>query len=331
MVCAFIGDKGMKPRPHKTLWGASIAWLPSAPVPEFQSFHSIHVDYRERLFGNSGKTLHEEGYSPTDIWHKTNIPRTTVSSFIKRQTACPNPAFENKPKSSRPRKITPRGERALLYTKTVAKVLKLHGRAKRRTRKKPFLSPLHKEKRRIHCKAEEAMKRDNRNVCWSDEVTFELGEDLQTFWVTRGPGREEEYADKNLRPTFKSGRTTPLAEEVLTAYSCCLELGQWLPHPDEIVFIYENTREESPLREMVTEVVANSFLVTSWDRFSNKKEDWSKVSSAHPLFLVDVMESIKKHTKLSICELRECTMHLLRNQKEERFIKSNRSGVPRRY
>ncbi|PVH70879.1 hypothetical protein DL98DRAFT_436195, partial [Cadophora sp. DSE1049] len=26
--------------------------------------------------------------------------------------------------------------------------------------------------------------------------------------VTRGPGREEEYTEKNLRPTFKSGRTT---------------------------------------------------------------------------------------------------------------------------
>ena len=35
-----------------------------------------------------------------------------------------------------------------------------------------------------------------------------MGEDLQTFWVTRAPGREEEYIDKNLRPTFKSRRTT---------------------------------------------------------------------------------------------------------------------------
>jgi transposase len=39
-------------------------------------------------------------------------------------------------------------------------------------------------------------------------VTFEVGEDLETFWVTRGPGREEEYAAQNLRPTFKSRRTT---------------------------------------------------------------------------------------------------------------------------
>ncbi len=52
------------------------------------------------------------------------------------------------------------------------------------------------------------MERDNRKVCWSDEVTFKTGEDLRTFFVTRAAGREEEYATKNLRPTFKSGRTT---------------------------------------------------------------------------------------------------------------------------
>ena len=31
---------------------------------------------------------------------------------------------------------------------------------------------------------------------------------MHTFWVTRGARREEEYADKNLRPTFKFRRTT---------------------------------------------------------------------------------------------------------------------------
>ncbi len=39
-------------------------------------------------------------------------------------------------------------------------------------------------------------------------MTFEVGQDLRNFYVTRGAGREEEYATKNLRPTFKSGRTT---------------------------------------------------------------------------------------------------------------------------
>ena len=48
------------------------------------------------------------------------------------------------------------------------------------------------------------MNRDLRKVCWSNEVTFEVGEDTNTFWVTRA----EEYTDKNLRPTFQSRRTT---------------------------------------------------------------------------------------------------------------------------
>jgi len=45
-------------------------------------------------------------------------------------------------------------------------------------------------------------------VCWSDEVTFEVGEDLRGFFITRRPGREEEYAENNLKPTFKSGMTS---------------------------------------------------------------------------------------------------------------------------
>ena len=42
-------------------------------------------------------------------------------------------------------------------------------------------------------------------MCWSDEATFYVGEDNNVFYVTRGVG--EEYKLKNLRPTFKSGRT----------------------------------------------------------------------------------------------------------------------------
>jgi hypothetical protein len=67
---------------------------------------------------------------------------------------------------------------------------------------------LHKQKRRFHYREERTIKRDNRKVCWSNEVTFEVREDLRGFFVTRGPGREEEYAEKNLRLIFKSERTS---------------------------------------------------------------------------------------------------------------------------
>ena len=90
---------------------------------------------------------------------------------------------------------------------TVAIMLKSFGKAKRRPRKKPFLNTLYKKKRREHYRAKKAMGRDNRRVYQSNKVTFIVGENLQTFQVTQGPGREEEYASKNLRPTFKSRRT----------------------------------------------------------------------------------------------------------------------------
>jgi transposase len=39
-----------------------------------------------------------------------------------------------------------------------------------------------------------------------DECTLEIGYDELNYWITRGPG--EEYLPKNLKPTFKSGRTS---------------------------------------------------------------------------------------------------------------------------
>jgi hypothetical protein len=45
-------------------------------------------------------------------------------------------------------------------------------------------------------------------VIWSDKVIFEIGKDGTVFFVTRGSGRAEEYTAKNLRPSFKPGRTT---------------------------------------------------------------------------------------------------------------------------
>jgi len=76
------------------------------------------------------------------------------------------------------------------------------------TTQKPFLILLHKEKRRFYYREERAIKRHNRMVCWSNEFPFQVGEDFIELYVTRGPGREEESAEKNLRPTFKSEKTS---------------------------------------------------------------------------------------------------------------------------
>jgi transposase len=61
-------------------------------------------------------TLYEEGYNPTEIWHKTKIRCTTCSTFITRQSTSPNPSFEKKPRRGAPKKITKRGARALVHT-----------------------------------------------------------------------------------------------------------------------------------------------------------------------------------------------------------------------
>ena len=37
-------------------------------------------------------------------------------------------------------------------------------------------------------------------------MTFHIEEDLRIFWITRELRRKDEYATKNLRLTFKSGR-----------------------------------------------------------------------------------------------------------------------------
>ena len=42
-------------------------------------------------------------------------------------------------------------------------------------------------------------------MCWSDEATFYVRESNNIFYVTRRPN--EEWLGKNLKPTFKSGRT----------------------------------------------------------------------------------------------------------------------------
>ena len=165
-------------------------------------------------------TLYEEGYNPTQIHAKTGTPRLMINGIIARQILNLDPSFKSKPWSGQPRIITQRGARALVWRAvtelrttlkalltlsksgkqihfhTVVTVLKSFRKAKRRPRKKPYLTDIYKLKRRIYCRAKKAKGRDNRKVYWSDEVTFKVREDLETFWVTREPGREDDTLQK---------------------------------------------------------------------------------------------------------------------------------------
>jgi transposase len=173
---------------------------------------------------------YRQGQSVPQIIAATNKARSTIISIIDRYKDEAEPTFQNKPRSGRPPKLSTRAERRLLRhananTKdtlealatpsksgkkicrtTVRKALKKYGKAKRRPRKKPWLHPENKVKRTDFCKEEKRVKRDYNKVCWSDEATFYVGEDGNIYYVTRGPG--EEWEDKNLQSTFKSGRTS---------------------------------------------------------------------------------------------------------------------------
>jgi hypothetical protein len=144
----------------------------------------LTIAKRSRLW-----TLYYEDYFATKIFRKTGVPRTTITTFIKRQTLASTITFKSKPRSGAKDKLNPRAQRRLVRTAcaeprislkslatasksgkrlnyhTVAIILKSFGKAKRRPRKKPFLTPLHKQKRRFHCRDERAMKRNNRRVC----------------------------------------------------------------------------------------------------------------------------------------------------------------------
>jgi transposase len=136
--------------------------------------------------------------------------------------------FTNKRRTGKPPKLTVKAEQRLLRAAandtranlaalgtpsksgkklsrtTVRKTLKKYGKARRRACKKPYLSTKHKRRRVVFGK--ENSKRKWRFVIWSDESTFEIGYDGRNWWITRAPG--EEHLPKNLKPTFKSGRTS---------------------------------------------------------------------------------------------------------------------------
>ena len=173
-----------------------------------------------------------DGLSYSEIKGMTGHPKSTIQTIINNLKArSGHDKFKSKPRPRVSRKVDSRGERALLRhadknTKdplavlgtpsksgkqldqgTVRKILKRHGKAKQRAREKPYLSKLHKKVRFQRCKALKADKTlDHMNIYWSDEATFEIGHDGRIVWVTRAPG--EEFLEKNLKPSFKSGRSS---------------------------------------------------------------------------------------------------------------------------
>jgi hypothetical protein len=91
--------------------------------------------------------------------------------------------------------------------KTARKYLKQGGLHKRRAKRKPFLTKLHKLKRMLWCKERKSWTMEEwGEVIWTDESRFEVGFHGGTCWVYRAV--DEVDSEECLLPSFKSGRTS---------------------------------------------------------------------------------------------------------------------------
>jgi len=184
----------------------------------------LSVEQRARIWER-----YEYGYNITAIAKHFKEPRSTVSSLINRLKKQASLDFKTKPRAPRRTRTNDRQDRALvryatanprvplhvlatpsksglkLGKDTVRKILKVYGKAKRVPRKKPWLRGENRKRRLTWTRVEKKRKRNWNTVCWSDEATFYVGENNNVFYVTRG--ENEEFLEKNLKPTFKSGRT----------------------------------------------------------------------------------------------------------------------------
>ena len=176
-------------------------------------------------------TWHKAGKSIRQIKALVNRSESTIHGVIRRAKERPENPTATAKRSGRPAKLTvtakrklvryatqnPRDTLAMLTTPsksgsrlakgTVRTVLKASGVHRRKARKKPYMGKAHRQERVRWCNEfKHFTKRDWRNVLFSDEATFEVGKDYRTIWVSRRS--EDEWNVGNLKPSFKSGRTT---------------------------------------------------------------------------------------------------------------------------
>ena len=96
-----------------------------------------------------------------------------------------------------------------------------------------------------------------------------------------------------------------LADEALLQYNSCAE--GTLPCTKEILLVYKNTIEQSPLRKSVVKALMAEFFDQGEDDF----EFMSDAIGCHPEFTRDISSAIKLHTRLATkeCELASCSAH----------------------
>jgi transposase len=170
-----------------------------------------------------------DGLTYSQIVEATGYVKSTISSIIQRiKKSTKADKFSSAKQSGALRRVDLRGERALLQhadkntrdplavlktpsksgkqltQKTVQQILKHNGKARCRARKKPYLTKTHKQIRFRRCKQHWHI--DPMRICWLDKATFEISHNGRIVWVTQALG--EDYLEKNLKPSFKSSRTS---------------------------------------------------------------------------------------------------------------------------
>jgi len=117
-----------------------------------------------------------------------------------------------------------------------------------------------------------------------------------------------------------------LANAAIRQIHKCLEDGNWLPNPADIIYIYTKTGCNQNLRDIVVRRLMDVFLQQSCDGYAGRCEAWSEVLSADLFFSMEVMQDIKRHTDMGDCDkISPCRFHLThkpaRKRKRKRTIR----------
>ena len=183
----------------------------------------LSVEKRSRIC-----TLFEEGYPSRYIASKENISQSTVIRIKQRKDK--NGTFKNQPKPGRPRHLTGRNERNVLWLissgkctnavsiqkklkveeqievseSTVKRTLRRNGLNSRIKRKKTYLRKMHRIARMKFAKKYRSWTAEDWNkVIWSDESKFMIyGSDGREYCWKKP---NEPLRDHHVKPTVKFG------------------------------------------------------------------------------------------------------------------------------
>jgi hypothetical protein len=101
-----------------------------------------------------------------------------------------------------------------------------------------------------------------------------------------------------------------LAKATLLRLRCCFEEGERFPGADDIEYVYENTVEASPLRELLVLDRALVYVDESEQGFEEEVKHWTETVACFQLFHCDVMKEVKHHIDLVECDrLVMCRFH----------------------